>query len=235
MGSSILELVLGKLREAQFSADAAYPGQKFPEITHTVAAVHIARVDQAKQTVTVGVIVVSPASAGGTACEREALRAAEVLSSAGAECIQNGCRYDRRSQVYTVEISASFPGTAGADSCTIGPRFQVCIGQARLKFVTSFEALLRQDYQAEYAMGEELPVGFSRKRELWEITLRELVPDGTPEGDEPEAPFTLTVFNDWGTESFQNCRWTSVRRERTREGLRKTRTGIAALRKELKA
>ena len=38
MGISILELVLRRLRQAKFTADVAYPGQKFPEIKSTVAA-----------------------------------------------------------------------------------------------------------------------------------------------------------------------------------------------------
>ena len=39
MGISILELVLRRLREAKFTADVAFPGQKFPQITKPVAAV----------------------------------------------------------------------------------------------------------------------------------------------------------------------------------------------------
>lgn len=38
MGISILELVLRRLREAKFTADVAFPGQKFPQITKPVAA-----------------------------------------------------------------------------------------------------------------------------------------------------------------------------------------------------
>ena len=45
MGISILELVLRRLREAKFTADVAFPGQKFPQITKPVAAVHIEKVD----------------------------------------------------------------------------------------------------------------------------------------------------------------------------------------------
>ena len=41
MGISILEQVLYRLRNEEFLADVAYPGQKFPQITKTVAAVHI--------------------------------------------------------------------------------------------------------------------------------------------------------------------------------------------------
>ena len=45
MGFSVLELVLQCLREKGFHADVAYPGQKFPQISDVVAAVHLQRVD----------------------------------------------------------------------------------------------------------------------------------------------------------------------------------------------
>ena len=234
MGISILEMVLQQLRKANIKADLAFPGQQFPDITQTVAAVHLEKMDRPNLTVTVGVTLVGPASAGGTACELEALRAAEVLRQTGAKCVQNGCRFDGMAQVYLVELFAAFVGVTEADSYQIGPGFQVRIGQAKLSYVQSFEALLQQDYQAEYAMGEELPVGFSRKQDLWKITLRELVPAGTQEQQETASPFSLTVFRNGITEVYQNCRWTSVRREQSREGLLKIRTGIATQRKEVR-
>ena len=99
MGISILELVLRRLREENFQADVAYPGQKYPLITQPVAAVHIEKVDRANLTVTVEVNIICPAALGGTTCETEALRATEVLRWAGAVCVQNGCVFDGVSRV----------------------------------------------------------------------------------------------------------------------------------------
>ena len=79
MGYSILELVLRRLREEGFAASVAYPGQVFPQITETVAAVHIEKVDRANLTVTIEITMVCPASMGGTRCEMDALRATEIL------------------------------------------------------------------------------------------------------------------------------------------------------------
>ena len=107
MGISILEQVLYRLRNEEFLADVAYPGQKFPQITKTVAAVHIEKVDRANMTVTLEVNIITPASLGGTACELEALRATEVLQLDGANCVQNGCTYDGSGQVYVVAVLAT--------------------------------------------------------------------------------------------------------------------------------
>jgi hypothetical protein len=53
LGISILELVLRLLRQENFTADIAYPGQKYPVLTEPVAAVHLEKVDRANLTVTV--------------------------------------------------------------------------------------------------------------------------------------------------------------------------------------
>ena len=52
MGISILELVLRELRQSQFTADIAYPGQKYPVLKEPVAAVHLQKVDRANLSVT---------------------------------------------------------------------------------------------------------------------------------------------------------------------------------------
>ena len=233
MGISILEMVLNKLREAGFTADAAFPGQDGPVITAPVAAVHIENVDRAGLTVTVGVHILSPGAGGGTACELEALRATEVLRWAGAECIQKGCRYDGDRRVYSVEILATFTGITGADSWDNGPGFQVSISGTELKAVRRFTAQLRQDYKAEYAMGEETPMGYSRRQAFWELTLEELYPAGSPEIPDPAAPFSLRVTTENKSETYANCHWTSVRRQFTREGLLRIRTGVSDLRTEV--
>ena len=84
MGYSILELVLRRLRERNFVADVAYPGQKFPKVAGPVAAVHIEKVDRANQTVTVEVNIICPAAMGGTECEMEADRKSTRLNSSHA-------------------------------------------------------------------------------------------------------------------------------------------------------
>ena len=58
MGISILELVLRRLRDENFQADVAYPGQVFPQISQPVAAVHIEKVDRANLTVTLEINII---------------------------------------------------------------------------------------------------------------------------------------------------------------------------------
>lgn len=232
MGFSVLELVLRRLREERFTADVAYPGQKYPEITDTVAAVHIDKVDRANLTVTVEVNIISPAAVGGTACEVEALRATEVLRWAGAVCVQNGCTYDGITQVYMVSVMATFTGITGEDSFDPGPGFEVRINGIYQPYSVSFTSEEVQERQAEYAMGESAPVGIGQGSCLWKITLEELIPAGSLQTLEPEGAFELEVTTPVKKETFYHCRFTSVRREHTRQGLKRVRTGISMLREE---
>jgi len=233
MGISILELVLRRLRNEEFQADVAYPGQKYPQITKTVAAVHIQKVDRANMTVTLEVNIITPASLGGTACELEALRATEVLQWDGAVCVQQGCSYDGASQVYVVAVLATYTCVTEADRCTHGPGFEVYINDRYHPFAVSFAEEEIRDDVAEYAMGESAPVGISLGSRLWHITLEEHILPGSPEAAEPAGAFELRIKRDAGTETFYHCRWQSVRRELDRTGLRRIRKGISML-KEVK-
>ena len=232
MGISILELVLRRLREAKFTADVAYPGQKFPQITKPVAAVHIEKVDRANMTVTVEVNIICPASMGGTTCEVEALRATEILRWSGAVCVQNGCSYDGISQVYVVAVLATFTCVTEANKCSLGPGFIAYIDNINQYHAIAFSEEEVPGFQAEYVMGESAPAGISQGSSLWYIQLEELFPAGMRETADPEGAFELKIVTDVKTEVYYHCRWTSVKREFSREGLRKIRKGIAMLRQE---
>lgn len=230
MGISILEVVLRALRNEEFKADVAYPGQKLPKVTKPVAAVHIEKVDRAKLTVTVEVNIICPASMGGTACELEALRATEVLRWTGATCIQNGCTYDGVSQVYVVAVLATYTCITEVDSCTMGPGFLIYINDVYQRFVYSFCEEELNGRLAQYEMGESLPMGVSPGTCQWAISMEELIPAGSAEVKDPAGGFEIKLVNDGREEVFYHCWWTSIKREFTKEGLRKIRKGFAMLR-----
>ena len=226
MGISILELVLQRLREAEFLADVAFPGQKYPAITGPVAAVHIEKVDRANLSVTVEVSIICPASLGGSQCEVEALRATEVLRMTGATCIQHGCEYDGLAQVYVVSILAEFTCVTRAEDCILGPGFQVYIQNLLVPFAVSFRSEEIVRAEPVQVMGENVPVDIREGLTQWEFTLEELIPAGSLSSESDDKVFQLGVACDAEKESFFNCRWISVRREYTRQGLRRTRRGI---------
>lgn len=232
MGYSILELVLRRLREDGFTADIAFPGQKFPQISDTVAAVHIEKVDRANLEVTVEISILCPASMGGTVCEMHALRATEVLRWAGAVCVQNGCTYDGIAQVYVVSVLATFTGVTEADDCTVWPGFYCYVNDRLHRFTVGFTAVEETGAAAEYVVGEGAPVGTSIGTTGWEIQMEELIPVGSPEIAGSSAPCVVKILTDQKTEIYSGCRWVQVRREFTKQGLRRIRRGIALKREE---
>ena len=232
MGYSILELVLRRLRQDGFTADIAFPGQKFPQITDTVAAVHIEKVDRANLEVTVEISIICPASMGGTVCEVQALRATEVLRWSGAVCVQNGCTYDGISQVYVVSVLATFTGVTEADDCTVWHGFYCYEDNQILRFAVGFTAVQETGAAAEYVIGEAAPVGTSVGTTAWEIRLEELIPVGSPEFASATEPCVIKILTEDKTEIYSGCRWTQVSREFTKQGLRRIRKGVALQKEE---
>lgn len=227
MGYSILELVLRRLREEGFTASVAYPGQVFPQITETVAAVHIEKVDRANLTVTIEITMVCPAALGGTQCEMDALRATEILRWSGAVCVQNGCRYDGVAQVYMVSILATYVGITEENSCVIWPGFYCYVDERYHRYAVDFQTEQTTDMQVVTSMGQPGVLSLCPGQELWQIRLEELIPAGSEEVQEPEGDFEVKIISDLITETFYGCRWTSVQRQRSRQGLRRIRKGYA--------
>lgn len=231
MGSVILQQVLTALKNGGFAAELAYPGRKMPQIAGPVAAVHMAKVDSAALTCTISVTILSPGTLGGAACEAEALTAMELLLSCGAVCVQEGCVYDRVSQLYAVEIRATFTSVSQSEEST-GPGFSVAIDGARHGCAISFQSEETRGYTTEYVTTEPLPVASGTGMVQWSLYLEELIPMGTAEPAEPSPGFTLLVTTEERTETYSGCQWTSISREYNSQGLRRIRKGFALNREE---
>ena len=81
---------------------------------------------------------------------------------------------------------------------------------------------------------EDDPVDFCGGSRQWKLRLEELIPAGSPQITDTEGGFTLRVESETVTEYYYRCCWTSVRREYTRQGLRRIRTGICLARQEVR-
>ena len=221
-----------QLRDAGFSAFTAFPGQKAPDITEPVAAVHIHKVDSGSQTVTVEVCILSPSGLGGTACELSGRKAAAALQIAGAVCIQNGCTYDPVAQIYSVSILAVFRGDTGESSHRLGPGFKVYLNNVLHHSVTDFTEEKIQKQTMEYIAGSPEGIMIVPGSYHWNLCLEEHFPAGVQETPEPEEEFQLRILREGSAQIYEPCRWTSVTRSFTAEGLRRICKGIALTRKE---
>lgn len=227
MGNSILELVLRHLGDDGFTVCAAYPGQMFPQITEPVAAVHIQQVDRANLTVTLEISLLYPGKLGGSACELEALRITESLRTTGAVCVQKGCSYDGASQLYTVAILATYTGVTETADCKIWPGFYCHQNTDWLQYATSFTTERTTEVRIAYGGASGEVLALSDGKTLWNLELVENIPVGGEEIPAPEGEFSLRIVTDPVTEVFTGCRWTSVKRQRRKEGLYRVCKGYA--------
>lgn len=227
MGNSILELVLRHLQSDGFTACGAYPGQMLPQITEPVATVHIAQVDRAKLTVTLEINLLYPAKLGGSACELEALQITESLRDTGAVCVQKGCTYDGASQLYMVAILATYTGVTETADCKIWPGFYCHMDTHYLRYAQSVTTERTTEVASVYSLEKADPSAFYQGKTLWSLELVENIPVGEAEVPAPEDEFLLRIVTDDGTEMFTGCHWTSVRRQRSKEGLYRVCKGYA--------
>ena len=211
--------VIEGLQAVDIRADEAYPGGRIPALTGAVAAVRLGKMDRAVRTTAVQVVIMSPASAGGSLCETTALRAVEALQAMDGTCVKDVCRFDEMADVFYCEIEASFFGTALEEKWSPGPGYSVTIGSQPMEHVVSF--------QVERAVGGDVTELSSA---VWQFTMEELLPPGTSEPGDPAEPFTLTVTRSSGSETLTGCVWTAVKREDTLRGVSQIRAGTATAR-----
>ena len=213
---TIVNQVIRQLREADIRADEAYPGGRIPALTGAVAAVRLGKIDRSVRATAVQVVVMSPASGGGSQCESTALQAIDVLQEMGGTCTKDVCKFDEMADVFYIEIEAAFFGTELADGWSAGPGFSVTIGMQDMPHAVSFGM--------QRATDEEITAISNAK---WQFTLEELLPPGRSEPPEPQEPFTLTVVREMYDEVLSGCHWISAKREDTLRGVSHIRVGIA--------
>lgn len=229
----ILDRVLQRLREAGFPAEPAYSGKKHTSVIEPMAAVHIGKVDQGTYQTVVAVSILSPVGMGGTACEEAGLRAVEALHGDGAVCTMQGCKYDGLTRTFSVAIQAVYTIMAagqGEQEESEEQGFSVSINGQALPYALEFSAQERQKHELRYTMGERRAEGVSFGSSEWDICLVERIPAGGEEPADQAGCFLLRITGRYGTESYRDCVWTSVKREFTRQGLKCTRKGMAVRR-----
>ena len=215
MGTIVSE-VIGKLTGGGIRAAEAYPGKRIPALTGAVAAVRLGKVDRSVRMTHLEVVVMSPASLGGSACETTALKAMGILQDMGGTCVKAVCKFDEMADVFYINIDVEFFGTALVDKWSAGPGYSIKIGAQVMNYVTSFQIQRETDKDVTAIANAK-----------WRFTLEELLPPGTSEPSDPSEPFTIFVSRNGGDETFTGCTWTSVKREDTIKGVSQVRVGLA--------
>ena len=176
----------------------------------------LGKVDRSVRTTAVQVIIMSPASSGGSLCESTALRAVEALQAMDGTCVKDVCKFDEMANVFYIEIGAEFFGTALEDGWSAGPGYSVTIGTQPMAYVMRFRSERKTDDEIAAIADAH-----------WQFAMEELLPPGTSESPDPREPFDLTVSRSNSEEIFTGCTWVSVQREDTIKGISQIRTARA--------
>ncbi len=224
MGQSIVKQVIQLLDDGGIPANQAQPARKMVNVLIPVAAVSIQQIDQAKQEATVRVEIVGMAGSGGDQCENTAMKAYEILRSAGAVCQLQRCTFQGKTGVFSMPLLATFAGEAYQKDWKpleiATHTFSVTAGTTALPHVTQFSAT-----QAVTDVDTEELSDMS-----WSFTIEEWIPAGERAPDDPGDLFEMTVTTDVTAEHFEGCSMTSLQRQVMETGVKQIRKGIAALR-----
>lgn len=221
MGTLILDMVVDLLNEGGLRAEAAQPAGNMTAVQSVVAAVSLEQVDQESGSVTVLVEMVGPAKDGGKRCQREALKAFEILRGAGGICRQEKCTFISKADMFCTPVTAVFYGTATAEDWQPRPSYEVDISGVSLPWVTGFSA------SQKVGEGETSLVDMG-----WEFTLEEYFPAGTEETvDDPVEPFEVTLSHGSRQETYIGCNIMARERVLEENGVRQVRRGTAQQRR----
>lgn len=216
MEHSILDEVVKLLCDGGVPAAPAQPEKDMLVIHTPVAAVSIEKVDRANGTAAVLVEVVAPSKNGARRCQMRALDVCEILTRAGAQCVQGNCIFVSKAALFRVQVTALFYGTARSGSWTARPACSVTLAGVPLAYVRSFSAQQKVD-ETHPALADS----------VWEFALEEFFPAGAEEPEDAQEPFTLEFSVAAAAETFTGCTMTQRERSRTSEGIHQIRKGKA--------
>ncbi len=183
-----------------------------PELSQPAAAVSIQQATETEQIL--AITVYSPIQLGGSICENAALSAAQALRQLGAQCTQDACSYDRSSGLFAIRLLARWGHTALP--------YQVSVDGSVLPHITGLHAEKKAVLSPVGEVGEGM-IGIRWEEKYWDITVEELLPGAEPVQDVDIQRFQLEIIRTGSQEQFPGCRWISVRRQDTPQGIKQVR------------
>ena len=111
-----------------------------PEIESAVAAVSLDSVDADSDCLTVRATVVSPVAQGAREAENHALAVCRILRGIGGQCHLEACKWDEKTELFSVGIRARFYGNVLTESWNNAKACSVTMGGATVSRPLSFTA-----------------------------------------------------------------------------------------------
>ena len=207
MGRIGIADVVRLLNSGGVRAEAAYPAGQITRILTPVAAVSMAEAYPGKGRYTMLVEILAPKENGGLACQQKALEACTILENAGAVCMQRGCEFLNKSNLFRVKVEAEF---------SMVETFAVKLDNRTLPYACSFSAQQKMSVTSD-----------TLEDAMWEITLEELFPWGVQDTLVEDEPFQVDICCGGKTERYEGCFWNERKRVAEEKGIRQIRKGKA--------
>lgn len=203
-------MVMDVLNGHGVRARRGYPAEKYIRPESPVATVNIDSMENGNIVVAAEVFAVKAED-----CENTADRAVAGLKAAGFTCTVGSCRFHEKMGLFSIVIRVERI-TKATLPCA------VFINEKELAYVKGFSAGSEAEWYRHTS--EEGVTEILQETKVWILTLEELIPaTAAPVLDSAES-FTLEVRREGGVETYPSCRWESVRREETADGVRQVRT-----------
>lgn len=224
MGNELLKRVIAALQAADIRAELAWPGQRMPAITGSVAAVSLHYADWVKMEAAVQVEIRSPAALGGSACQTVGIRAGDALTAMGAACRQESCGFDGDTGHFCVKILGVFAQVQEDSESEPQPEpepepelpsFRLFMNGQMLTNVVAFTTEQILDKESGTLTGR------------WAFQLEEFLPEDGGCGMEPEENFALSISRNGALEQYSRCSWTGCKRKVENKGYTLIREGIS--------
>lgn len=221
MVERILQVVQA-LNDGGIRAKRGYPESKYFRPDSPVAVVYLEEVRGEAVTIAAQIF-----SGKASSCEDYADQALVLLADLGGQCVVESCEFDRQMGLFSMRVLICWePETAEESEPEPEPEdealaYSVQLDGELLPYVTAFSAVFTGElYQSVSEDGE---TAILHNAKVWALTVEELLPpESTPEEDAAEV-FSLSVIRTSGTESYTQCRWDTVRRTETADGIRQVR------------
>lgn len=212
-----IQQVVSALDAGGIRTRRGYPQETYIRPETPVATVNLHSADADSLTLVVEIFALSAAQ-----CENQAWQALELLSPLEGVCSAGRCQYHRNTGLFSLEILVRWETQVLSADVVTAPQYTVYIDDTALNYVTGFSAESTAElYRLTAEDGTE---EILRDTQVWVLTVEELFSPEIPPGAESEEYFTLAVTREGGTETYSKCKWESIRRTETAQGVLQVRT-----------
>ena len=217
-----VQQVVNALSAGGIRARRGYPEEKYFYPTAPVAAVYLESAQG--ETVTVAAQIYATRASDCEDCADEVFA---ILRPVADVCMAERCKFDQQMSLFSLRVLLRWEPEELSDLSGDQPElgssapYTVYLNGTALPYVTSFSSSFSGElYQSVSGEGEAEILYTDR---AWALSIVEMLPlEAVPEVNIEET-FTLSVVRGGVQETYNQCRWDTIRRTETDQGVRQWR------------